>query len=54
MLDMKLNMVNDKCEWDLNDLTRTVSAPRITCYSELGGSGNSEVNNGRRLRLGSV
>ena len=28
--------------------------PRITCYSELRGSGNSEVNNGRRLRLGSV
>ena len=29
-------------------------SPRITCYSKLGGSGNSEVNNGRRLRLGSV
>ena len=29
-------------------------SPRITCYSELGGSGNSEVNNGRHLRLGSV
>ena len=29
-------------------------SPRITCYSELGGSGNSEVNNGRCLRLGSV
>ena len=29
-------------------------SPRITCYMELGGSGNSEVNNGRQIRLGVV
>ena len=29
-------------------------SPRITCYRELGGSGNSEVNNGRQIRLGAV
>ena len=28
--------------------------PRITCYRELGGSGNSEVNNGRQIRLGAA
>ena len=33
---------------------KSACTPRITCYRELGGSGNSEVNNGRRLRLGSV
>ena len=29
-------------------------SPTITCYRELGGSGNSEVNNGRQIRLGAV
>ena len=31
-----------------------LTSPRITCYRELGGSGNSEVNNGRQIRLGAV
>ena len=45
--------VVDKQLGDRIFFRRSIS-PRITCYSELGGSGNSEVNNGRRLRLGSV
>ena len=32
----------------------SLKPPRITCYRELGGSGNSEVNNGRQIRQGAV
>ena len=35
-------------------LSKVALSPRITCYRELGGLGNLEVNNGRRLGLGSV
>ena len=35
-------------------IIRGRGSPRITCYRELGGSGKSEVNNGRRMRLGAV
>ena len=48
---MHLNGENSKM---LSNGGALAGTPRITCYRELGGSGNSEVNNGRQIRLGAV
>ena len=46
---MSVNTSRDNLHLMIKD-----APPRITCYRELGGSGNSEVNNGRQIRLGPV